>query len=142
MRGNPLGGGSRPPPFKPTSTGAPGWLSQPSIQLLVSALVMTSRNRAPREAPCWEWSLLKILSLPLPPPLPLALTPFSALKKRHTKEQNPSSTSFISFMRVIFVFYWRKGLLSSHFPKTANAIYVPTLLSYHCPNTPPQTSVT
>jgi len=48
--------------------GVPGWLSQSNVQLLILAQAMISGlwNRAPRQAPCWAWSPLEILSLPLP----------------------------------------------------------------------------
>ena len=45
--------------------GAPGWFSQPSVQLLISAQVMIpgSWDRAPYWSPPWVWSLLKNLPL-------------------------------------------------------------------------------
>ena len=48
-------------------TRAPGWVSQLSVQLSISARVMIpwSWNGAPHRAPHWMWSLLKIHSLSL-----------------------------------------------------------------------------
>ena len=48
-----------------TSGGASGWLSWLSIGLLILAQVMNPRSweRAPHQALCWAWNLLKIFSL-------------------------------------------------------------------------------
>ena len=49
--------------------GTPGWLSQLSIRLLILTQVMW--DRAPCRAPCWVWSLFKILCPLSLYPLPL-----------------------------------------------------------------------
>ena len=50
---------------KTLGSGAPGWLSWLSIQLLVLAQVKTSGwwDRAQHQAPCWAWNLLEIQKL-------------------------------------------------------------------------------
>ena len=57
---------------KKQTLGVPRWLSQPHIQLLVSAQVtiLGSWDLATHQKPCSVWSLTDILSLPLPLPLP------------------------------------------------------------------------
>ena len=53
--------------------GAPGWLSQLSLRLQLRSWSHSSWVWAPHQALCWQlraWSLLRILCLPLSPPLP------------------------------------------------------------------------
>ena len=81
--------------FQKMMFGVPGCLSQLSNWLLISAQVMHDLRvvrSSPMWAPCWVWSLLKILSLPAPPPLPNYSPPLmhTLLKK-----------SFIMFLCVI-----------------------------------------
>ena len=63
---------------------APRWLSQLSAQLLILAGVMVWRSwdQALSQAPCWAWSLLKILSLS-PPPTRVFLFSLSQKKIEH-----------------------------------------------------------
>ena len=69
-------------PVKKT-VGTPGWHSQLSIKLLISAQVMISGSwdQDLCWTLCWVWSLLGILSLPLPLPLPSPLS--LSLKKNY-----------------------------------------------------------
>ena len=75
--------------LNPTNREVTTWahMSHPgalSVWLLISAQVMIpgSCDWAPHQAPHWAWSLLKFLSLSLPPSLPLSLSlPSSRVKK-------------------------------------------------------------
>ena len=59
--------GNQPPCHKDNQPGAPGWLSWLSVWLLILAqdMIPGSWDRALRQAPRWEYSLLKTLSLSL-----------------------------------------------------------------------------
>ena len=74
---------------KEICAGAPGWLSQVSIWLLISVPVMIpgSWDWAPCRASYWVWSLLKILSFPLPLLLPHTLS-LSQIKRERERERN------------------------------------------------------
>ena len=72
--------------FKNIRDGVPGGLHRLRVWLLVSVQVMISGSwdRTLYLAPCWVWSLLKILSFALPLPLPAVHTcacSLSLLKK-------------------------------------------------------------
>ena len=82
--------------FKNAYGEAPGWLSQLSIQLLISTWVMISGlwDWGACWAPRWVWSLLGILSLPLPVPSAHACSlPLKTNKQTESKAYGSISPS-------------------------------------------------
>ena len=70
----------------PGPLGAPGWLSQLSVQLQLRSWSHSPRVRAPRKALCWylrAWSLLWILCLPPSLPLPCSCSVSLCLKNKN-----------------------------------------------------------
>ena len=83
--------------------GAPGWLSQLGVLLLISARVMISGlwDRAPCWALCWTWSLLMIPSLCSSPPCmhAFSLSLFLSVSKKQTnlkQKQNPKNQTMVT----------------------------------------------
>ena len=85
--------------------GVPGWLIQLNVQFLVSVWVMISGSwgQAPCEALRWMWSLLEILSLPLPLPLWLSLKKINIFLKKTNIFVQWSLCNFEACYRIKFL---------------------------------------